>query len=107
MDMFESKIESIVNRIVEDFKPEKIMLFGSYAWGKPKSDSDVDLFIVKDDTQKNTREMAVDLERILSERNIPIDLLVYKPDQVEKRLNIRDPFITKIFQDGKVLYERK
>lgn len=104
--MHEGSIKNITDTIVQEFKPEKVVLFGSYAWGKPTRDSDVDLFIIKDDTKKNTREMAIDLETILLERDIPLDLLVYKPDQVVKRLEINDPFIKKILCDGKVLYER-
>lgn len=104
--MSEQGIKKIVNDIVAEFKPEKVVLFGSYAWGKPTKDSDVDLFIVKDDAKKNTREMATDLEMILFKRDTPLDLLVYKPNQVVKRLEINDPFIKKILRDGKVLYER-
>lgn len=105
--MHEVSIKNITDTIIQEFKPEKVVLFGSYAWGKPEKDSDVDLFIVKDDPKKNTREMAIDLEMILFNRDIPLDLLVYKPDQVAKRLEIRDPFIKKILRDGKVLYERQ
>lgn len=104
--MIEQSIKNITDTIIQEFKPEKVVLFGSYAWGKPEKDSDVDLFIVKDDPKKNTREMAIDLEMILFKRDIPLDLLVYKPDQVAKRLEINDPFIKKILRDGKVLYER-
>lgn len=104
--MSEQGIQNVVDTIVTRFQPEKVVLFGSYAWGKPTKYSDVDLFIVKDDTKKNTREMATDLEMILFKRDMPLDLLVYKPDQVAKRLEINDPFIKKILRDGKVLYER-
>jgi predicted nucleotidyltransferase len=105
--MSEQGIQNIVDTIVTEFNPEKIVLFGSYAWGKPGKDSDVDLFVVKDDPQKNTREMAIDLERLLFKREMALDLLVYKPDQLEKRLKIKDPFITKIWREGKTLYERQ
>jgi uncharacterized protein len=104
--MDEKSIQKIIDVIIQKFDPEKVILFGSYAWGKPEKDSDVDLLIVKDDPKKNTREMAVDLERILSQRDIPLDLLVYKPNQMEDRIKINDPFIVKIYRDGKVLYEQ-
>ena len=49
MSEYEAKIPEIREKIVREMNPEKIILFGSYAWGKPNSDSDVDLFIVKDE----------------------------------------------------------
>ena len=104
--MEEQEIQNITDTIIEKFKPEKVVLFGSRAWGSPDKDSDIDLFVVKDDQKKNTREMAVDLERILSNRKTPLDLLVYKPEQVARRLAAKDQFITKIWRDGKTLYEQ-
>lgn len=104
--MLEQEIQKVTETIIQEFKPQKVVLFGSHAWGSPKKNSDVDLFIIKDDIQKNTREMAIDLERILNDREVPLDLLVYKPDQVIKRLALNDQFITKIFRDGRILYER-
>lgn len=104
--MIEQDIQKITSKIVKEFNPQKVVLFGSYAWGSPKKNSDIDLFIVKDDAKKNTREMAIDLEKILDNRDMPLDLLVYKPDQVIKRLAMNDQFFTKIWRDGKILYER-
>lgn len=98
------EIQNIVDKIISEFRPEKIILFGSHAWGKPNKDSDVDLLIVKDDPQKNTREMAIELERVLFDRPIALDLLVYKPEQLAKRLRLEDPFIKKIVTMGKILY---
>lgn len=98
------EIRQIIDRIVREFKPESIILFGSYAWGTPKKDSDLDLLVIKDDPQKNTREMAIELEKILIRRNMPLDLIVYKPQQIKKRLAVNDPFISKILISGKVLY---
>lgn len=102
-----SNIQKIVDTIVREFKPEKVVLFGSHAWGIPKENSDIDLLVLKKDKNKNTREMSIDLERLLANRNVPLDILVYKPDQVEKRLRINDPFLTKIYKEGKLLYEQK
>lgn len=102
--MANEEIQKITDIIVREFKPQKVVLFGSYAWGKPTKDSDVDLLVIKDDAKKNTREMAVDLERILFNRTLSLDLLVYKPEQVAKRLSLRDPFIKKIMAEGKILY---
>lgn len=104
--MQEKEIQKVTDTIIKEFKPEKVVLFGSYAWGSPQKDSDIDLFIIKDDKTKNIREMAIDLEKILIDRDMPLDLLVYKPDQVAKRLSMSDRFVKKIWEEGKVLYER-
>ncbi len=100
----EKKIKEVVNKIVKKYQPEKVILFGSYAWGKPTEDSDVDLFIVKD--TENTREMAQEIDGFIFPRPFPIDLIVYKPEQVEKRKKIGDFFIKNILTKGKILYAR-
>lgn len=82
--VIEDNIKQLVDKIVREFNPKKVVLFGSYAWGNPKKNSDVDLLVIKDDPSKNTREMAIELEKILIERNLPLDLLVYKPEQLKK-----------------------
>ena len=105
--MAEKEIQKIADKIVKEFKPQKVVIFGSYAWGKPTKDSDLDLFVIKDDPIKNTRELAIDLEQILIDRDVPLDLLVYKPDQVAKRLNMNDKFVKRILEQGEVLYERQ
>ena len=50
--MIEQDIQSITNKIIKEFNPQKVVLFGSHAWGLPKKDSDIDLFIIKDDAKK-------------------------------------------------------
>lgn len=98
------KIKNITDLIVKKYKPEKIILFGSYAWGKPGIDSDVDLFIVK--KTKNTRELARKIDGSIFPRPFPIDLIVYKPNQVKKRKEMGDFFINDILNKGKVLYAK-
>lgn len=99
-------INEITQRIVTKFQPEKIILFGSYAWGTPTADSDIDLFVIKN-TDKSTREVARDIGSELWERTTPIDIIVYTPEKVEKWLKIGDFFINDIITKGKVLYERR
>jgi len=98
------KITEIADKIVKEYKPEKIILFGSYAWGNPNKDSDIDLFIVKE--TENTRIMARKIDGSISPRYIAMDFLVYTPEQVEKWKNLKEPFLTKIINQGKILYER-
>lgn len=96
-------IQNIVKRIAENYKPEKIYLFGSFVWGKPTNDSDVDLFIIKD-TEQNHLDRDKAVRRIIN-RELPVDLLIYTPQETQRRLGIGDFFIRNILQKGKVLYE--
>jgi predicted nucleotidyltransferase len=98
-------IDRIIQKIKTYYQPEKIILFGSFAWGKPLKDSDVDLLIIKDTSEKH-RERMLTVRRLLSEENglIGIDILVYTPDEINKRLEIGDSFISKILKKGKAVY---
>ncbi len=100
----EEKIQEVTQKIVKEFQPEKIILFGSWAWGKPGPDSDVDLFIIKN--TENTRVLAREIDGALFPRLFPLDLIVYEPKQVEKRKKMGDFFINDILTKGKVLYAR-
>ena len=101
--IIEKKLPGIVKKIAEQFKPGKIILFGSYAWGSPGPDSDVDLFIVKN-TDKKRIERGQEIERILWGSGIPIDALVYTPEEVEEKNRSGDIFFQHILKNGKVLY---
>lgn len=102
-EIIERKIKEISNKIAKEYKPEKIILFGSWAWGEPRQDSDIDLFIVKKSEERRI-ERERQVQRLLLGTRLPIDVLVYTPEEVEKRLWLEDFFIKKIFQRGKHLY---
>lgn len=102
----EKKLKEITDKIVREYQPEKIILFGSYAWGTPTEDSDVDLFIVKD-TKKNIFERNREVGKIIFGSMIAIDALVYTPEQLERRDEMGDPFVRKIIGNGKVIYEQQ
>ena len=100
------KIKEISDKIVKEYEPEKIVLFGSHAWGEPHEWSDVDLFIIKE-SNKNILERIRDVRRILFNTEAPpIDILVYTPAQMKHRLGLGDPFLKQIFSSGKTLYAR-
>lgn len=105
----EERSREIINRIVEkierEYQPEKIILFGSYAWGKPTKHSDLDLFIIKE-TQERRIDRSVRIAEILDEESwiFAIEPWVYTPDEVSQRLKIGDPFVKKILEKGKILY---
>jgi len=98
------KIQKVADKIALEHNPEKIILFGSYAWGSPTEDSDVDLFIVKE--TENTRETSRIISRSLFPRPFPMDLIVYTPEQVERRKKIRDFFLKGVLTNGKVLFTK-
>lgn len=94
-------IKSISKTIKEKFHPEKIILFGSYAYGTPTDDSDLDLLVIMD-TEISVREQAYLIRRELSD-TCPVDVIVRTPIQVEQRLRMGDFFVKKVVQDGIVL----
>ncbi len=98
-------INQIVEKIKTQYHPQKIIIFGSYAWGSPSKDSDLDLFIIKETKEKH-RERAVNLRRILSKENefVAMDILVYTPEELAQRSKIGDSFIGKILKKGKLVY---
>lgn len=102
---YKKEIDKIVKQLQNKYKPEKIILFGSFARGKPKKDSDLDLFIVKK-TRKNTLERILEVDKILFNRNLPLDILVYTPRQIKERLTLGDFFVEDILNKGKILYEK-
>lgn len=96
------KIQEVVDKIVREYQPEKVILFGSYAWGKPHEDSDVDLFIIKE--TDNVRETSRKMSRLIFPRPFPLDIVVYSPENFKKRLEMNDLFISDIFNNGKFLH---
>lgn len=97
------QIKKVADKIAKEQRPEKIILFGSYAWGEPGPDSDVDLFVVKE--TENTREKAMEIDGSIFPRPFPIDLIVYTPAKLKRELNLEEPFVSKITKEGKVLFE--
>jgi predicted nucleotidyltransferase len=97
------EIENITNQIIEKYKPEKIILFGSAAKGELKPDSDVDFLIVKRETPHYGADRMRELSRLI-ERNVPIDFLIYRPEEFDKRLEMGDPFLRTVLKEGRVLY---
>ena len=101
----EAKIRRAAQKLVDELRPEKIILFGSFAYGQPTIDSDVDLLIIM-----NTRLRPLDRMRqasaVLDPRPFPVDIVVRTPAEIAERLEIKDCFIEEIVTKGKVLYER-
>lgn len=98
-------IRTVAQRIANQFYPEKIILFGSYAYGKPKPESDVDLLVVMD-TALREKQQRLAISRALSPRPFPLDVVVRTPRQMQDRIAMGDTFLTEIVTRGKPLYER-
>jgi predicted nucleotidyltransferase len=98
------EIKAQTEVIIKKFDPEKIILFGSYAYGSPTSESDVDLLVIvetNDSTLKLSAEIALSLDH-----SFPLDIIVKTPEQFEKRLQNGDFFLEDISLNGKIMYER-
>lgn len=99
----EELLQDIAQRIVEAFHPDKIILFGSYAYGTPHKDSDIDLLVIME--AEGTRiERIRNVSRIAKVYFLPMDILVYSPAEIESRLAMGDFFIAEILAKGRVLY---
>lgn len=102
----EQKIQEIIQKIVQEYQPEKIILFGSWAWGHPGEDSDIDLLIVKK-SEKRRIDREREVGSMLSGNCIPVDILVYTPEELETSIHQnRNLFIEDIVHNGTMLYSR-
>lgn len=99
----EKEIKDILQQIIEKYHPDKVILFGSAARGELGPDGDADLLVIKKNTPLYGADRIRELSRLI-ERNIPLDLLVYRPEEFEKRLAMGDPFLKAIVKEGRVLY---
>ena len=100
-----SALPAAIERIVEAVRPLKIMLFGSYAYGTPTPDSDVDLLVVMD-TPASRVERFAKVSGALRPRPFPVDILVRTPQELRQALESGDPFLTEIVSRGCVVYEQ-
>jgi uncharacterized protein len=94
-----------VERIVRGLRPEKIILFGSYAYGDPTPDSDVDLLVVMR-TDAPSSERSWEVSQLLLPRQFAVDILVRTPSEVADAVAKGSSFIAEVLSQGKVLYER-
>jgi Predicted nucleotidyltransferases len=98
-----SHIKRYAVELARAIRPERIILFGSYAYGKPTSDSDVDQLVVMPHTGHDIKE-AVRIRQCLA-APFPLDLIVRTPEALRDRLDAGDAFLKSVMERGKVLYE--
>ncbi|HKI30891.1 MAG TPA: nucleotidyltransferase domain-containing protein [Gemmataceae bacterium] len=96
-------IRKFVRDVAEKFRPEKIILFGSYAYGTPHDDSDVDILVVM--PTRNQLDQAVRISLTIDPA-FPLDIIVRTPKNMKWRLEEGESFLTEVVSRGKVLYEK-
>ncbi len=96
------EIQRLSDKIAQDFHPERIILFGSYAYGRPTPDSDVDLLVILPHKGKGSAKSAEILVQVRP--TFPVDLLVRTPEQMQQRLAWNDFFLREILEKGRILY---
>ena len=99
----EKDIEDFIARIAQRFRPKKVIIFGSFAYGKPIEGSDVDILVIMD-TSLRSVEQALELRKAIK-APFPMDLIVRTPKQIEERLALGDFFVKEVLTKGKLLYE--
>lgn len=97
-------LDEVVRRLVREFHPEKIILFGSHAWGTPTQDSDMDLLVIVASSNVSSVQRAVKAHRCLRGLNVSKDILVKTRGEVEKYRGIHASLEAQILEQGRVLY---
>jgi predicted nucleotidyltransferase len=98
-----STIRDLGRKVGEMFKPTRVVLFGSYAYGVPSEDSDIDLLVVMPQ-EPDAAHLAADI-RLALPSQYPIDVLVHSRRRLRERLRQEDGFLAEIMEKGHVLYE--
>jgi predicted nucleotidyltransferase len=98
-------IRKLGREIGEEFKARKVILFGSYASGRPRPDSDVDLLVILPFKGKPVWKSIEILDRVRP--RFAVDILVRTPGQIKQRLKWNDFFIKEIMEKGKLIYEAR
>ena len=97
-------IQRYCDAIVRAFRPERIILFGSYAYGKPHQDSDVDVLVVMPRAKRHGRRPSLAIRRSIA-AGFPVYILVKEPREMARRLREGDSFLREITEKGRVIYE--
>ena len=100
-----SEFSTLIARIVEVIRPERVVLFGSHARGEAEAHSDVDLLVVAD-SNRPRYERAVPIYRAVSDLPFELDILVYTPTEVREWSRVDQAFVTTALREGRVVYER-
>lgn len=98
-----AQIQSVSDEIARRFQPERIILFGSYAYGTPTEDSDIDLLVVLPFEGRRAKK-SIEIQSAIRVE-FPMDLIPITPERLKHRIEIEDFFLREVVEKGKVLYE--
>ena len=96
-------LREVTQKVIQAFRPKNIILFGSYAYGKPTSDSDLDLLIVME-SRDRPAERIRKVSDLFDPRPLPMDFIVLTPREMKHRLSGFDPFLEEVLEKGQMLY---
>ncbi len=100
-----AQVQELLERLIDRVQPEKVVLFGSYANNTATAESDIDLLVVlESELSRNRRQEAI--SRALRPRRVPLDILAYTPEEVDRCMEISTSFVRHILMTGKVVYDR-
>ncbi|MFQ5870258.1 MAG: nucleotidyltransferase domain-containing protein [Candidatus Zixiibacteriota bacterium] len=104
----EKAIERIVKRLITNYRPDRIILYGSFAYGKPSEDSDIDMLIIKN-SKKRRLDRGVEVRRIADDfaKNYAFSPIVLTPAELKRRIELGDDFVLEILDRGTTLYDRQ
>lgn len=100
----ENLLQEITQRLVAELKPEKVILFGSHAWGKPNEDSDLDLLVIVPESNEVPTKRSTRAHRSLRGIMVPMDILVHTHAEVERHSRVYASLISEVLERGRVLY---
>lgn len=101
----EEQIQAVVARIVEGYRPDRIILFGSYAYGTPTEDSDLDLLVVKEGAEASAMARSVAVRRVLRGTNAPaMDIIIRTPAELAQKVPLVYTVEAEAYTKGRLLY---
>lgn len=100
----EAQIQAVVARIVEGYQPDQIILFGSYAYGTPTDDSDLDLLVLKAGIGPERAARGLAVRRLVRGLGVPMDILVRTPQEAQVAAEVHFSIEAQVFNEGRVLY---
>jgi uncharacterized protein len=98
-------LKAIVERLVQGLQPEKVILFGSHAYGEPNDDSDIDILVIVSDSDEPRHQRASQAYSSLWGLTAPTEILVLTRREVEKSATVATSLVSQALERGRVLYE--
>ena len=99
-------LAEMTRRLVAEFQPEQVILFGSHAWGTPNEDSDVDLLVIVSQSDEKPIQRAVRAQNCMDKLLVPADILVKTRAEIERYRHVRASLERKMLERGRILYGR-